>query len=80
LINNKMKSEIVDQLGSLGIEKMEDNYDYLLRMPIHSLTKETFDKIKEDFTNKKSDLNKIKSTLPKDMYLSDLSELKNKIK
>lgn len=80
IINNKMKSEIVSQLEISEIEKMDGDYDYLLRMPIHSLTKETFNKIKEDFTSKKSDLEKIKSTTPKDMYLLDLSDLKKKVK
>lgn len=80
VINNKPKSEIVSQLDLTDIEKMEDGYDYLLRMPIHSLTKETFDKIKEDFSDKKSELEKMKSLLPKDMYLDDLSELKTKFK
>ncbi len=78
-INNKMKSEIISQLASFDIDKMDGDYDYLLRMPIHSLTKETFEKIKEDFTTKKSDLEKMKATMPKDMYLSDLSELKKNI-
>jgi DNA gyrase/topoisomerase IV subunit A len=79
-INNKLKSEIIDQLELTEIDKIEGDYDYLLRMPIHSLTKETFDKIKEDFLNKKSELEKTKSLLPRDMYIDDLVELKKKFK
>lgn len=80
VINNKMKSEIIDQLEIVEIEKIDGDYDYLLRMPIHSLTKETFDKIKEDFLNKKSELENMKSVLPKNMYLEDLTDLKKKFK
>jgi len=79
-INNKLKTEIISQLDLLSIDKIEDDYDYLLRMPIHSLTKETFDKIKEDFLEKKSELEKTKSLLPKNMYLEDLTDLKKKFK
>lgn len=80
IINNKPKSEIVSQLESTDIEKIEEDYDYLLKMPIHSLTKETFEKIKEDFTSKKSELEKVKLILPKDMYIEDLNNLKIKLK
>jgi hypothetical protein len=49
-------------------------------MPIYSLTKELFDKLKEDFTYKKEEIEKLKATDPKDMYLLDLSELRKKFK
>jgi hypothetical protein len=49
-------------------------------MPIYSLTKELFEKLKEDFTSKKVEIKKLEETDPKDMYLLDLSELKKKFK
>jgi len=59
---------------------IDGTYDYLLRMPIYSLTKELFEKLKEDFTAKKAEIKKLEETDPKDMYLDDLSELKKKFK
>jgi DNA gyrase/topoisomerase IV subunit A len=80
IVNNKPKEEIVSQIESNAIEMIDGSYDYLLRMPIYSLTKEMFDKLKEDFSNKKDEIEKLKLIEPKDMYLEDLSELKKKMK
>ena len=58
---------------------MDDSYDHLLRMPIWSLTKEMFEKLKEDYKTKKSELEELEKIDPKDMYSKDLSDLKKKI-
>lgn len=79
-INNVSKSEIVIGIESLSLEKIDDSFDYLLRMPIYSLTKELFEKMKQDFTAKKEEIKILEDTDPKDMYLLDLSELKKKFK
>ncbi len=79
-VNNVPKAEIITQIESLGLEKIDDSYDYLLRMPIYSLTKEMFEKLKEEFKLKKEEITKLEATDPKDMYISDLSELKKKFK
>ena len=79
-INNVPKQQIISQIEQIGLEKVEDSFDYLLRMPIYSLTKELFDKLKEDFKLKKEEIEVLKATDPKDMYLLDLSELKKKFK
>ena len=47
---------------------MDDSYDYLLRMPIWSLTKEVFEKLKQDYTNKKVEIETLEKIEPKDMY------------
>ena len=49
-------------------------------MPIYSLTKEVFLKLKEDFSKKKEEIKILEDTDVKDMYLEDLSELKKKFK
>jgi len=79
-INNVAKSEIISQIVSMGLEEIDDSYDYLLRMPIYSLTKELFDKLKVDFSNKKEEIKILESTDPKDMYRTDLADLKKKFK
>lgn len=79
-INNVSKIEIIKSIETLGLEQIDDSYDYLLRMPIYSLTKELFDKMKQDFTVKKEEIKILEDTDPKDMYLLDLSELKKKFK
>lgn len=80
IVNNKSKSEIIEQLESLSIDKIDGEYDYLLRMPIHSLTKEMFEKMKIDFKEKTNELERLKSIDPKNMYLEDLEDLKKNLK
>jgi DNA topoisomerase-2 len=79
-INNVSKSDIILSIEELKLEKIDDSYDYLLRMPIYSLTKELFEKMKKDFTDKKAEIKTLEETDVKDMYLLDLSELKKKFK
>lgn len=79
-VNNVSKSDIIKGIEEMWLEKIDASYDYLLRMPIYSLTKELFDKLKEDFTSKKAEIKKLEETDPKDMYLTELDELKKKFK
>jgi hypothetical protein len=39
-----------------------------------------FEKLKEDYKTKKSELEELEKIDPKDMYVQDLSELKKKLK
>ena len=80
IINNVAKAELISEIEKIGLSKIDDSYDYLLRMPIYSLTKELYEKLKEDFKSKKVEIENLKNTDPKDMYLLDLNELKKKFK
>jgi DNA gyrase/topoisomerase IV subunit A len=79
-VNNVSKSVIIEGIEAMKLEKIDDSYDYLLRMPIYSLTKEMYEKLKEDFVAKKEEIKILEETDPKDMYMLDLSELKKKFK
>jgi DNA topoisomerase-2 len=79
-VNNVSKAIIIEGIEAMSLDKIDDSYDYLLRMPIYSLTKEMYDKLKEDFTIKKEEIKVLESTDPKDMYILDLTELKKKFK
>jgi DNA topoisomerase-2 len=79
-INNVSKALIIEGIVEMNLDKIDDSYDYLLRMPIYSLTKELFEKLKEDFTTKKGEIKKLEETDPKYMYLDDLNDLKKKFK
>ena len=50
-------------------------------MPIMSLTQERYNKLKEDYEIKKKELEILKNTTPKDMWITDLDKVKelNKI-
>ena len=79
-IKNKSKEELIKLIEIMKLDLIEDSYDYLLRMPLWSLTKELFEKLKTDFTAKKEEIIELEKVEPKDMYLEDLKELKQKIK
>lgn len=79
-INNVSKADIIIGIESLSLEKVDDSYDYLLRMPIYSLTKELFEKLKEDFVSKKQEIKDLELVDPSSMYVDDLNELKKKFK
>jgi DNA topoisomerase-2 len=79
-VNNVPKIEIIKGVEEMNLDMIDGSYDYLLRMPIYSLTKEVFDKLKVDFIEKKAEIQKIEQTDPKDMYVDDLTELKKKFK
>lgn len=79
-VNNVSKSVIIEGIEAMKLDKIDDSYDYLLRMPIYSLTKEVYEKLKADFIEKKAEIQKMEETDPKDMYVNDLNELKKKFK
>jgi DNA topoisomerase-2 len=79
-VNNRPKSEIADDLETLNFDKVSDSYNYLLGMPIHSLTKETYTQLLTEVAQTKAELSTIRSTDPIDMYRTDLNELKKNLK
>lgn len=80
VINNKPKDIIIKQIEKNKLEKQDGNFDYLLRMPLYSLTKELVDKIAKDIILQKAELAKLKKVKPKDMYIEDLTQLKKEVK
>ena len=79
VVNNTPKQKIVDWLNDNKFEMIDGSFNYLLNMPIHSLTKERFDELMNNAKDKKKQLEEIKTREPKEMYLDDLKELKKKL-
>lgn len=81
LVNNKKKDDIISQLENFDkIIKVDDSYDYLLRLPIYSLTKEKVEEIKENISGLKEKIKILETTDAKDIWLSELEELEKAIK
>lgn len=75
-INNKKKSEIVKSIkGVEGIITIEGNYDYLLRMPLYSLTSEKIKELNDKIKAVKSDITRLQKTEAEDIWLGYLNEL-----
>ena len=79
-VNNAPKKSIILYLEANKFDKVDGSYNYLLNMPIYSLTKERFDELLKQEADKKAEKKIIEGTNPKDMYLSDLETLKKAIK
>jgi DNA topoisomerase-2 len=79
-INNVPRKEIISYLQTAGFDEVNGSYNYLLNMPIHSLTKETYDQLLNEVSEKKAELAEIKKKEPIDMYKEDLVELKKNLK
>lgn len=79
-VNNRKKVDIELDLEDMDFEKESGSYDYLLRMPIHSLTREKYDELQGQAKKKQEEFDKVQATQPKDMYVQDLNDLLKKLK
>ena len=53
----------------------DEEYKYLLKMSMDSVTEENVSKLNSDHLSKKMELENIKKTRPEDMWLNELDEL-----
>ena len=77
VIKNKTNEQIYKQLAATkNIIMQNDSFDYLLNMPMHSITKEKYIKLKETIKELKNKLTEIKNISIEEMWLNDLNQLK----
>lgn len=79
-INNVPKKEILEYLEKSKYDKIDDSFNYLLNMAIHSLTSERYQDLLKEEGDKKTELEITKSMDHKNMYMKDLLTLKQMIK
>ena len=76
-LRKKKKEDIVASLAEKGYAKLDgDEYKYLIKMPMDSVTEENIDKLLKDKEGKESELNVIKNTSIHKMWKSELDVLK----
>lgn len=79
-VANVKRADLIKAIEALGIEKEEGgDYDFLLTMPIHTLTAEKYAELLKRRDQKQKDLDKTRKTAPDQMYRSDLSDLRSKL-
>lgn len=69
---NAKKSFIQEYLESNNFPRQEDNYDYLIKMPIYNFTYEKKEELIKELKNKKDMLAQLESTDEKTMWLNDI--------
>lgn len=79
IIANQKKSDIIRSIESEGIMKQDDSYDYLLGMPLWSLTQERFAEIQKKMSQKMKEKSKLEKTSHQDLYRCDLLELLQRV-
>jgi DNA topoisomerase II len=79
IINNRSKSNIIDQLEEGKYPTENDNYDYLLKMPIYNLTKDKIDEFDANLKNKQTEHKLLLSKDNKQLWLDDLKVLEPKL-
>ena len=75
-IIKKRKIEIVEQLEKRKYFKVEDSYDYLLRMPIYSLSLDKIDELTTKIDNLKESHTQLSSTSEHKLWMTDIGDLK----
>lgn len=76
-IMKRSKKDIELDLESKGFIKLDDNYDYLLKLPIHSFTNETFEKLVQNAKEIKTKFETLKNLDTFKNYVESLDSIKN---
>ena len=76
VINNKSDDAIYSQLDKINtIKRVDDSYSYLLNIPCSQLTKEKYQKLKEQIKEDKTKLQEAKKITVEELWNHDLDEL-----
>jgi DNA topoisomerase-2 len=74
-LRKKKKDEINSILENRKYDKMDDDYNYLIKMPMDSVSEENILHINDNYNKKNNELNLIASTTIKEMWLHELEAL-----
>lgn len=80
IINNRKKSDIINDLTEMEFEMYNDSYDYLLNIPIYHLSKDKYDEYKQSAKNLKNDIQEYKQKTPSEIWDDELVELEKTLK
>lgn len=76
VVQKRKKDDIIKDLDKIDIIiKKDDSYDYLLSMPIYSLTKERMDKLSDTIKDLKDQYNTVKVKTPEIIFTEDLAKI-----
>lgn len=78
-LRRKTKAEVADLLFDRGYPSMSEteyDYDYLTRMPMHSVTAEHVERMNRDFEKKQSELATVQATTANQMWVQELQALR----
>lgn len=76
VLHDKGKKELEDNLGAIGFAKIDNTYDFLVKMPIYNMTKDKLLDLKAELDNVTSELNAVKGKMPTQMWSDELKALR----
>jgi DNA topoisomerase II len=79
IINNRSKSNIIEQLEKGKYPMENESYDYLLKMPIYNLTKDKIDDFNATLETKQTEYKELSCKDNKELWLDDLNVLEPKL-
>ena len=74
-LRGKKQAVLIDLLTHNGYAKITDSYDYLLKMPMDSVSYENIDKLSKERIKISTELDTISNTSESVMWIKDLSKL-----
>jgi DNA topoisomerase-2 len=82
IIERRKKQEIIDRLTELKYPQLANDdknisYDYLILMPIYSLSEEKIKELEDKCKNKQEELAKVIDTTCENMWMSEINELRD---
>ena len=75
-IHQKSKDELIKTISDLKFDLVDESYEYLINLPMYSLTLTVKEKFENELKTKLTNLEEIKKISEKEMYINDLLELK----
>jgi DNA topoisomerase-2 len=76
---SREEKDIITNLEEMKFHKINDNYNYLLTLPIKTFTKENIDKLTKDVKDRENRLKAMKKQTGKDLWLIDLDNLEEQL-
>ena len=96
IINKKTRKEIIDQLyekeyillddntirltTDVKINKIGTEYDYLIKMPLYSLSQDKIDELQKELEKNNNEYNILENKSVKDMWIAELDTLTEQLK
>lgn len=77
ILKNNSKSNINEQISKFKeIIKVQDSYNYLINMPMHSVSKDTVNELIQKVKELEDKYIEIQNTTPEQMWINDIKDLK----
>ena len=75
-LRKKTREKIDEMLTKMGFDLNDNNYNYLIKMPMDSVSQENVDRLMKQHEMKEKELEGVKSSTVEKMWLNELCELK----